>query len=63
MNTDKGKRNPITSEEVTSRFALLPNGIPAGSKKINVQGTTLYQKGNKYYAVLPNGTVEEVDID
>ena len=57
------KRNPITSEEVTSRFALLPNGIPAGSKKINVQGTTLYQKGNKYYAVLPNGTVEEVDID
>lgn len=57
------KRNPITSEEVTSRFALLPNGIPAGSKKINVQGTTLYQKGNKYYGVLPNGTVEEVDID
>lgn len=57
------KRNPITSEEVTSRFTLLPNGIPAGSKKINVQGTTLYQKGNKYYAVLPNGTVDEVDID
>jgi hypothetical protein len=57
------KRTPITEEEITSKFTLLPQGIPAGSKKVVVQGMTLYQSGDKYYAVLPNGTVEEVEID
>ena len=57
------KRTPITEEEITSKFTLLPQGIPAGSKKVVVQGITLYQSGNKYYAVLPDGTVEEVEID
>ena len=57
------KRIPITEEEITSKFTLLPQGIPAGSKKVVVQGMTLYQSGDKYYALLPNGTVQEVEID
>ncbi len=57
------KRTPITEEEITSKFTLLPQGIPAGSKKVIVKNTTLYQSNGKYYAVLPNGTVEEVEID
>ena len=57
------KRTPITEEEITSKFTLLPQGIPAGSKKVIVQGMTLWQLGNKYYAVTPNGTVEEIEID
>jgi len=57
------KRTPITEEEITSKFTLLPQGIPAGSKKVVVQGMTLYQSGGKYYAVLPNKTVQEVEID
>lgn len=57
------KRTPITEEEIISKFTLLPQGIPVGSKKVVVQGMTLYQSGDKYYAVLPDGTVEEVEID
>jgi hypothetical protein len=57
------KRAPITSEEITSKFLLLPQGIPAGSKKVIVKGIPLYQKGSKYYTVLNNGLVEEVEID
>ena len=57
------KRTPITEEEITSKFTLLPQGIPAGSKKVIVKNTTLYQSNGKYYAVLPDGTVEEVEID
>ena len=57
------KRIPITEEEITSKFTLLPQGIPAGSKKVIVKDTTLYQSNGKYYAVLPDGTVQEVEID
>jgi hypothetical protein len=57
------KRTPITEEEITSKFTLLPQGIPAGSKKVVVKDTTLYQSNGKYYAVLPDGTVQEVEID
>ena len=57
------KRIPITSEEITSKFLLLPQGIPAGSKKVIVKGIPLYQKGSKYYTVLNDGSVEEVEID
>lgn len=57
------KRTPVTEEEITNKFTLLPQGIPVGSKKVIVQGMTLYQSGDKYYALLPNGTVEEVEID
>lgn len=57
------KRNPISNEEIDRIFTVLPPGIPAGSKKVVVKGTTLYQTNGKYYAVLPNGTVEEVEID
>lgn len=57
------KRTPVTEEEITNKFTLLPQGIPVGSKKVIVQGMTLYQSGDKYYALLPNGTVQEVEID
>ena len=57
------KKEPIQKQTVINKFNLLPPGIPAGSKKVVVKGTTLYQTNGKYYAVLPNGTVEEVEID
>lgn len=57
------KRNPISNEEIDRIFTVLPPGIPAGSKKVIVKNTTLYQSNGKYYAVLPDGTVEEVEID
>jgi hypothetical protein len=61
------KRTPITQEEITSKFSLLPEGVPAGSIKIvrNVNGTDvlLYQKGEEYYFVNPDGTVQEVDME
>ena len=57
------EKEPINEQEILNLFTLLPQGIPSGSKKVEVQGTTLYQLNGKYYAVLPNGTVEEVEID
>jgi len=57
------EREPVTQQEITSKFTLLPSGIPTGSKRVNVQGTILYQSNGKYYAVLTDGTVEEVEID
>ena len=57
------KKEPINEQEILNLFTLLPEGIPSGSKKVEVQGTTLYQSNGKYYAVLPDGTVEEVEID
>ena len=57
------EKEPINEQEILNLFTLLPEGIPSGSKKVEVQGTTLYQSNGKYYAVLPNGTVEEVEID
>ena len=67
VNTNKyegyTEKEPINEQEILNLFTLLPQGIPSGSKKVEVQGTTLYQLNGKYYAVLPNGTVEEVEID
>ena len=57
------KRTPITSDSVIAKFSLLPKGIPIGSQMVNISGTTLYQSNDKYYAVLPDGTIEEVEID
>jgi hypothetical protein len=61
------KRTPITQEEITSKFSLLPKGVPAGSVKIvrNVNGKDiiLYQKGEEYYFVNQDGTVQEVDME
>lgn len=56
------KRTPITEEEITSKFTLLPPGIPAGSIRVVVDGQTLYQDKDKYYTIL-NGVVREVDVD
>ena len=57
------KRNPISDEEIDRIFTILPPGIPAGSKKVVVQGITLYQNNGKYYKDLPDGRVEEIEID
>ena len=64
-NNFKGyeKRNPISDEKIDAIFTALPQGIPAGSKKVVVKNTTLYQANGKYYGVLPDGRVEEVEID
>ena len=56
------KRTPITQEEITSKFTLLPQGIPLGSIRVVVDGQTLYQDKDKYYTIL-NGVVREVDVD
>lgn len=57
------KRNPISDDEINNIFTVLPPGIPVGSKEVNVKGTTLYQSNGKYYGVLPDGTVDEVDVE
>ena len=64
-NNFKGykKRDPISNENITNIFSMLPSGIPAGSVKVQVGNQTLYQDGSIYYAVLPDGSVVEVDID
>lgn len=56
------KRTPITEEEITSKFTLLPPGIPAGSMRVLIDGKTLYQDKDKHYTIL-NGVVREVDVD
>ena len=58
------KRTPITTEEVTELFTILPKGVPVGAKKVNVNGITLYQKDDKYYGIDPvSSSVVEVEID
>lgn len=46
------KRTPITEEEITSKFTLLPEGIPAGSvRKVSPNGIVYYldeKTGEKY---------------
>lgn len=57
------KRKPIDKSSVVSKFSLLPKGIPLGSEKVTINNKVLYRNGDIYYAVLPDGTVAEVDID
>lgn len=58
------KRTPITTDEVIELFTILPPGVPAGSKKVNVGGIILYQKDDTYYGIDPvSGLVDEVEID
>ena len=57
------KKNPVDKSSIENKFTLLPSGIPAGSVKVQVGNQTLYQDGSIYYAVLPDGSVVEVDID
>ena len=57
------KREPISTEKIDQIFSLLPKGVPAGSVQVVINDVPLYQKGDKYYFVRPDGTVDEVDIE
>lgn len=57
------KRKPISSEQVEIIFSTLPQGIPAGSEKVIIEGIELYKKDGKYYRISQNGVIQEVIMD